>query len=124
VKKAMKFLADMPISPKTIEFLQSIGHDAVRLTSIGMQSAEDEEILEYARLHDYIVLTMDLDYGGILAHGGFAKPSVITFRLKNPEVVRINGILQEVLPQIKQDLGRGALVIIEEFRTRVRDLPI
>ena len=81
----MKFLADMPISPRTVEFLRSLGHEAVRLTDLGMAKAADEEIIDYARRNNQVILTMDLDFGGLLALKGANKPSVITFRLENPE---------------------------------------
>lgn len=120
----MKFLADMPISPKTVEFLHSIGYEAIRLNDLGMRYSEDDEIIEYARNHNYVILTMDLDFGGILALKKLTMHSVITFRLENPEVDRINMILNEKLHQIEQNLEKGAMVIIEEFRIRVRELPI
>ena len=117
-------MADMPISPRTVEFLRSLGHDGVRLTELGMAGATDEEILDYAREQDFIILTMDLDFGGLLAQKVWEKPSVVTFRLDNPEVDRINRILAERLPDIEKDLQEGAIVTVEESRVRVRDLPI
>lgn len=120
----MKFLADMPISPKTVEFLRRLGHDAIRLNDIGIGSAEDEDNLEYAAKHGYVILTMDLDFGGFLVYKGLTKPSVITFRLMNPEVTRINKILNETLKQMEQDLIKGAIITVEEFRIRIRNLPI
>lgn len=120
----MRFLADMPISPLTVEFLKSMGHEAVRLNELGMRGAEDEEIIVYAHRHKFVILTMDLDFGGLLVQKGWAAPSVITFRLENPEVARINKILKENLPTLAEDLERGAIVIVEESRLRVRALPI
>lgn len=67
---------------------------------------------------------MDLDFGGILAHKSLSKPSIIIFRLENPEVARINMMLNERLRQIEQNLQTGAIVIIEESRVRIRELPI
>lgn len=52
------------------------------------------------------------------------KPSVITFRIEIPEVTRINRMLKEELQQIEQDLDKGAIVIFEDFRIRIRRLPI
>ncbi len=120
----MKFLADMPVSPKTVEFLRSVGYDAIRLNDLGMQGVGDEEIIEYAAQHNYVIVTMDLDFGGYLAQKGLMKPSVITFRFEIPEVTRINRMLKEELQQIEQDLDKGAIVIFEDFRIRVRRLPI
>jgi len=44
----MKFLLDMPISPKTEEFLKKLGYDAIRVDKLGMQKTTDEEIFQYA----------------------------------------------------------------------------
>lgn len=114
----------MPISPKTVEFLNNLGHEAVRLTDIDMMHAEDEDIIEYARTEKYVILTMDLDFGELLAIKRLSEPSVIIFRLENPTVVRINNILNDNLKQIEQDLMNGSIVIIEKSRLRIRELPI
>lgn len=42
----MKFLANMGISPRTVEWLRSEGHDAVRLIEENLQHLSDEEILD------------------------------------------------------------------------------
>ena len=120
----MKFLADMPISPKTVEHLRIMGHEAVRLNDLGMQSAEDKEVIEYARRKGAVILTMDLDFGGLLVQGMRDKPSVITFRLKNPAVARMHMIFDEILQGIEEYLEKGALVTVEDTRIRVRELSV
>jgi len=42
----MKFLLDMPISPKTEKFLRDLGYDAIRVDKLGMKKATDKEIFE------------------------------------------------------------------------------
>ena len=120
----MRFLADMPISPRTVSYLNRIGHEAVRLNELGMEKSEDEEIIAYGRSQNMVILTMDLDFGGILAFSGATKPSVMTFRLENPDVDRINRILEEIIPRLQNDLEGGAMVTVEEARVRIRKLPI
>ena len=44
----MKFLADMGISPKTVAFLRTLGHDAVHLADQGLQRLPDPDIVEKA----------------------------------------------------------------------------
>ncbi|MBI4690108.1 MAG: DUF5615 family PIN-like protein [Nitrospirae bacterium] len=41
----MKFLADMPISPKTVSYLKSLGHDIYRISDKGLPKAKDHEIV-------------------------------------------------------------------------------
>ncbi len=41
----MRLLADMHISPRTVEFLRSLGHDVVRVNAILPATASDETIV-------------------------------------------------------------------------------
>ena len=36
----MRFLADAGVSPKTVEFLKRLGHEAVHVRSLGLQADE------------------------------------------------------------------------------------
>ena len=79
----MKFLADMGISPRTVAKLKREGYDAVHLVEEGLEKLEDREILAKARDEGRIVLTIDLDFGYLLAVSGAILPSVVLFRLGN-----------------------------------------
>jgi predicted nuclease of predicted toxin-antitoxin system len=39
----MKFLVDMPLSPKTVNFLKNMGFDAIRVSELGMAKAKDKD---------------------------------------------------------------------------------
>jgi predicted nuclease of predicted toxin-antitoxin system len=41
----MKFLVDMPLSPKTVSHLMGIGYKAVRVNELGMGKSKDKEIV-------------------------------------------------------------------------------
>jgi predicted nuclease of predicted toxin-antitoxin system len=43
----MKFLVDMPLSPKTVKFLKNIGHEAVRVSELGMARSKDRDIFDH-----------------------------------------------------------------------------
>jgi predicted nuclease of predicted toxin-antitoxin system len=120
----MRFLADMPISPRTVSYLREMGYEAMRADELEMARAGDEQLLHYAAEQDMVIITMDLDFGGLLVLSGATKPSVITFRLRNPEVHRVNGILEEMLPKLQSELETGAIITVVEERVRVRRLPI
>ena len=77
----MRFLADGGISPRTVEFLNQSGHEAVHVRTLGMQRAPDREVINRALADASVVLTFDLDFGEVLAVGVLDKPSVIIFRL-------------------------------------------
>lgn len=71
-----------------------------------------------------VILSADLDFGNILAYAQSNKPSVIIFRLLDPSPEHVNSLLLSNLPNIKDDLIIGSIVIIEDFKIRVRKLPI
>ncbi len=120
----MKFLADMGISPKTVVFLHTLGHDAVHLSDQGLGQLPDPSIVTKARQEGRILLVHDLGFGELVAASGAALPSVITFRLRNMHPDRVNGILQSLLAQHREVLEQGVMISVSEGQVRVRLLPL
>ena len=120
----MRFVADVAISPKTIAFLQELGHEAVHVRTLGLQRARDHEVIELARSTDSVVLAFDLDFGDILALGVLDRPSVVLFRLTDERPDAVNRRLAVVLSEQRHELESGALILVENNRYRVRRLPI
>ena len=55
----MKFLADMGVSPLTVEALKEERHDAVHLSELGLFRMPDAKIMAKAKQESRIVLTFD-----------------------------------------------------------------
>ncbi len=120
----MKFLADMGISPRTVNWLRAMGYDAVHLVDEGLERLPDDEILVKACAEERILLTVDLDFGYLLAVSKATLPSVILFRLGNESYQIINERLVEVLARFESDLATGAIISVSDRDFRVRQLPI
>lgn len=120
----MRFLADAGVSPKTVDFLNQLGHDAVHVRTLGLERATDAALVERARAESSVILTFDLDFGDILALGVLHKPSVILCRLADERAESVNQHLSTVLAERLSDLESGALILVEDSRYRVRKLPI
>lgn len=120
----MKFLADMGISPRTVEKLRREGYDAVHLVEEKLEKLEDREILVKATDEGRIVLTVDLDFGYLLAVSGAILLSVILFRLGNESREVIEEYLGDVLSQFSEELDAGAIISVKENGLRLRTLPI
>ncbi len=114
----------MAISARTVQSLRDQGHDAVHLREEGLQRAVDEAILAKAREEGRILLTLDLDFGYLLAISGEQLPSVVLFRLGNESAEVVNKRLADVLDQCVDDLQAGAIITVSETAIRVRRLPI
>ena len=120
----MKFLADMGISPLTVNLLNQQGYDAKHLSSEGLHQMEDADILEKARQEERILLTADLDFGYLMAVSHFQMPSVILFRLPDMRPASVNAHLTQVIQRFASDLVAGSFITVTQSRIRVHRLPI
>lgn len=120
----MRFLADMGVSSKVVDWLRNKGHDAVHLSDEGLQRLPDGQIFVKAGNEQRVVLTFDLDFGEIVAGSAEFIVSVVLFRLHNTRADFVIHRLEQVLDQSSGDLSSGAVVVVEDGRHRVRKLPL
>jgi predicted nuclease of predicted toxin-antitoxin system len=120
----MKFLADMGVSMTVVRTLRDNAHEAVHLSELELQRLPDTSIMQKALQEQRIVLTFDLDFTDLLAASGDALPSIIIFRLKNTSPVFVSTRLMAVLSEYGNALSSGVIVIVEDYRVRLRRLPM
>ena len=120
----VKFLADMGISPKSVDFLKQQGHNAIHLHREGLNTLKDPQIFRKAIEEGRILLTHDLDFGDILSASGSHLPSVVIFRLQNMKPENVNLFLLRIITDHSAELEKGSIVIVTEGRIRIRRLPI
>jgi predicted nuclease of predicted toxin-antitoxin system len=90
-----------------------------------MGAASDEAIFERARDEGRILVSLDTDFGTLLAVRRSAQPSVILLRGHVPRRAADQlMMLRHALPSLSDALQRGAIVVLERGRARVRTLPI
>jgi len=120
----MRCLADMGVGAKVVTWLRDQGHNVMHLSDEGLQRMPNGEIFDKAIAEKRVILTLDLDFGEIAALSKGEKASVIVFRLHNTRVDNVIKRLSHVLPPATVALEKGAVVIIEDSRYRVRSLPV
>ena len=120
----MRFLVDMNLSPRWVDFLTAAGHDAVHWVDVGEPNAPDREILGHAHRSGQVILTQDLDFGTLLAVGGLATPSVIQFRAQAVLPSDVGEQLLAAIDVARTHLETGALVTVDPVGHRVTVLPI
>ncbi len=116
----MKFVIDMNWSPRLCALLAAAGWESVHLSTFGDASAPDREIMQWALRDQCVVLTHDLDFGAMLAATGATGPSVVQVRTQDVRPQSLAPLLIPVLGQYEGDLDAGALLIIDEAKSRVR----
>lgn len=116
----MRFLADMGVSIRVVDWLLNHGHDAVHLRDQGLCTLSDDHIFAKAITENRIVITFDLDFGEIAARHLGQRTGVIVFRIRNTRVTHVIERLENVLTESCKALEAGAVIVIEESRHRIR----
>lgn len=120
----LALVIDMNLSPDWVRALGAEGIPAVHWSHVGNPSAPDREIMRWARDNRYVVFTHDLDFGALLALSGAEGPSVIQVRSQDVLPARLAKLVVSALHQYEPELSAGALIVLDEARSRVRILPI
>jgi predicted nuclease of predicted toxin-antitoxin system len=120
----VKFLADMGVSATVVRELRTAGHDAIHLEELGLRTLSDIDIFHMARDQGRVVLTFDLDFADIAVATDASLPSVIVFRLRFGRSKRVLERISAVLTSAAPALERGAFVVVDETRIRIRLLPL
>ena len=80
--------------------------------------------MAWAREHRHVVFTHDLDFSTLLALTRATGPSVIQVRSHNVLPDQLSEVVVRAIRANESQLEHGAIVTIDEFRGRVRILPI
>lgn len=121
----MKLLLDNNLSPQLGALLAVQGHEAEHVRDHGMQTASDEAVMRLAAKRGLVLVSADTDFGRLLQLSQAPSPSVVLIRSagrrRPPAQAKL---LLDNLPAVEDDLARGALVVLEDTRVRIRDLPL
>jgi predicted nuclease of predicted toxin-antitoxin system len=121
---SIALLVDMNLSPEWVEELSRHGFDAIHWSTVGDPRAPDTTIMAWARANGRCVFTHDLDFGHLLALTHAEGPSVLQVRGQNTLPEHLSPLVIAALRQYEAALVAGALVVVEERKSRVRVLPI
>ncbi len=115
----LKFLIDQNISSETTKFLCSLNIGLEDVRDIGLKGRPDDEIYEYARKNNLIIITFDQEF----AFNFMNKRDligVIILRI-HPQILEVvNNTLKGFFEKIKEENIKGNIVIIEKGRVRIK----
>ena len=96
----MIFLVDAQLPPALARALSELGHEAVHVGDLGLQSASDATIWREAVQRSAVIVTKDEDFvGSRVERLGSPAPSVVWVRFGN---VTRRALLQGFLPLLPQ----------------------
>ena len=119
----MKLVIDMNLSPDWVAIFEAQTWEAVHWSQTGDPRASDHEVMKWAQDHHCVVFTHDLDLGAILAVTQNESPSVVQVRAQDVDSKSLGPLIVTALKKHKETLEKGALVTIDESKSRVRLLP-
>jgi predicted nuclease of predicted toxin-antitoxin system len=120
----VRFLADMGVSYSVVLHLRQQGYDIVHLRDIGAHRMPDEAIFAQANRERRVILTFDLDFARLVFDARAAFPSVIIYRLTDSRTHHQIERLMAALRIATMALEAGAVVVVDDNRVRIRELPI
>ncbi len=123
-EKPLRFLADMGVSWRVVEWLRSEGYDAKHLRDEGLERLEDTDIFSKAHEERRVLATFDLDFGEIASLARGKVVNIVVFRLRNTRTPFVIERLSSVLAESSEALKQGSIIAIEDSRHRIRRLPI
>jgi predicted nuclease of predicted toxin-antitoxin system len=119
-----RILLDQGLAPHAATILRNYGWDAVHVSEIGMEQAEDIQILQRARNDERVCVTLDHDFHAHLALTGNGRPSVVFLRVQGLDAQGQADLIRSVYDQCEGALFEGAAVSANGESIRVRRLPL
>jgi predicted nuclease of predicted toxin-antitoxin system len=120
----MKLLLDQGLPHSAATLLCEAGINTIHVAEIGLSAADDIDILQIAREHGRVVVTLDADFHALLALSAATSPSVIRIRIERLRAQALTNLLLTVLDEFVEDLEQGVVVTVEPSRVRMRRLPL
>jgi predicted nuclease of predicted toxin-antitoxin system len=110
----VKVLFDHNLSPRLVNRLADLCHDATHASLVGLGRATDLEVWEYAAANGYANVTKDSDFSDISVLRG-APPKVIWLRLGNCTTSDVEQALRRAHPAIVDFLNDPTADVLELF---------
>jgi predicted nuclease of predicted toxin-antitoxin system len=114
----MRLLLDQNIDARLIPYLDSWGHDVIRIGREHPHDLADDQILALAYAEQRIVITNDRDFGELVFSHGRPHAGVILFRLGSADLPTKVARLSEVLTQYSDQLDHFIVVTLDAIRVR------
>ncbi|MEZ4727160.1 MAG: DUF5615 family PIN-like protein [Caldilineaceae bacterium] len=115
----MKLLLDQDVWDVTAQFLDELGYDVTRVAQLGLARASDTELLLFAQERNYIFITRDRDFGGLVFVEKLGA-GVLYLRILPSTQQAVHRELARVLTQYAPAALASAFVVIEANGHRFR----
>lgn len=116
----MKFLLDENIPIESNASLSRLGHDVVNVNTAKLNGKSDDDIIEFARKEQRILITLDLDFSNIISYPPGSHPGIIVVRLNSLSRKKLIVTIEQFVKSISEKEITKSLVILEDDEYRMR----
>lgn len=109
----MKLLFDQNLSPRLVTRLVDLFPASVHISSVGLDTAGDIQVWNYARDNGFVIVSKDSDFNDFGVLRGF-PPKVLWLQIGNCTTQHIEHLLRshyEAICQFEKDESAGILVL-------------
>ena len=111
----MKLLLDENLSRRIVPFLQTAFPGSTQVALLGLESASDSEIWQYAKDNGFVIVSRDSDFPERALVSGH-PPQVIWLKIPNCSITVVLNILLEHHDEIEKALTQENLACVELSR--------
>ncbi len=111
----MKLLFDQNISHRLIPKIKDILPESIQIRQLGLENFSDKQIWEYAKRHDFTIVSFDVDFYNFSLVWGH-PPKIIWIRTTNQTTNNLDIILRKHFASFKEfqeDTELACLEIID-----------
>lgn len=108
----MKLLLDENLSRRLVSDLQAEFPGSTQVALVGLGQANDRGIWEYAKLHDYVIVTKDEDFHDLQTAWGY-PPKIILLAMGNSANQAVLQALTKSATQLQESLADDRIGLVE-----------
>ncbi|MCD4794844.1 MAG: DUF5615 family PIN-like protein [Bacteroidales bacterium] len=117
----MKFLFDQNISFRIIKLIIDYFPESTHILNVNLINSSDKEIWDYAKMHNYIIVTQDSDFNDLAVTKGF-PPKIIWLKIGNLPTQSFADLLIELKKEIIEFLNSTEYGIFEIHKRNLKVL--
>jgi predicted nuclease of predicted toxin-antitoxin system len=117
-----KILADENVHHDIIRGLREQGHEVLFVPEIGLAGSSDDAILQYSIKHNFLLLSGDKDFGGLIEFGTlWGKGQVILLRYRLINIKRMVKNIGEILANEQELIAseNSFVIVLSEAGYRI-----
>lgn len=107
----MSLLVDNQLPVALARYLGAHGLECVHVRDVGLDTASDQDIWEYARTRSLTIVTKDEDFQALANRQASVPPQLVWVRLGNCRKGALPEAFARILPSLKELLAAGEAVV-------------